>query len=170
MGRLIDDMLEFSHLTRQDMAEGSLDMKELIEEVWQESLQVNPGRKMTLKIEQMPAAWGDRALIRQACGNLLKNAIKFTGEREAAVIEAGCYIQNIETVYYVRDNGIGFDMRDYDKLFSVYERLHSDNYEGRGMGLALVRRIIHRHGGQVWAEGKVGEGATFYFTLPVRTE
>ena len=167
MGRLLDDMLDFSHLTRQDVAKGSIDMQELIGEAWQKLLMSHPRREMTLKIGDMPAAWGDRPLIRQVYDNLLGNAVKFTQEREAPVIETGCYVQNFETVYYVRDNGVGFDMRFYDKLFGVYQHLHAADYEGRGIGLALVRRIIHRHGGQVWAEGKVGEGATFYFTLPV---
>jgi light-regulated signal transduction histidine kinase (bacteriophytochrome) len=112
-------------------------------------------------------AWGDRTLIRQVYGNLLGNAVKFTQGRNPAVIEAGSCTQESETVYYVRGNGIGLDMRFYGKLFGAFQRLHSDaEYKGTGIGLALVKRIINRHGGRVWAEGKVDEGATFYFTLP----
>ncbi len=167
MGQLIDDLLAFSRLGSQAVDKGSLDMEELIQEVWQELVMINPGREMTLKIGQMPAACGDKTLIRQVYGNLLGNAVKFTQGRDAAVIEAGSCIQDGETVYYVRDNGVGFDMRFYDKLFGVFQRLHSDEeYKGTGIGLALVKRIINRHGGRVWAEGEVDKGATFYFSLP----
>ena len=167
MNRLIDDLLAFSRLGSQDMAKGSLDMEELIGEVWQELVTIHPGRDMILKIDPIPTALGDRTLIRQVYGNLLGNAAKFTRERGAAVVEAGSCIRDGETVYYVRDNGVGFDMKFYDKLFGVFQRLHSDaEYKGTGIGLALVKRIINRHGGRIWAEGKVDEGATFYFTLP----
>ena len=170
MGRLIEDLLAFSRLGGQSVAKSSLDMEELIGEVWQELLSINPGREMTLKIGPMQAAWGDKALIRQVYGNLLGNAAKFTQGRNPAVIEAGSYEKDHEThktVYYVRDNGVGFDMRFYEKLFGVFKRLHSqEEYEGTGIGLALVKRIINRHGGRVWAEGEVDKGATFHFTLP----
>ena len=167
MGRLIDDLLAFSRLGTQAVAKRSTDMEELVGEVWQELVTIHPGREMTLKSGPMPAAWGDRALLRQVYGNLLGNAAKFTRKRDAAVIEAGSCIRDNETVYYVRDNGIGFDMKFYDKLFGVFQRLHGDEeYKGTGIGLALVKRIINRHGGRVWAEGEVDKGATFYFTLP----
>jgi PAS domain S-box-containing protein len=171
MGQLIDDLLAFSRLGSQTVAKGSLDMEELIGEVWQELRDINPGREMSLKIGPMPAAWGDKALIRQVYGNLLGNTVKFTQGRNPAVIEAGTCTQDGETVYYVRDNGVGFDMRFYDRLFGVFQRLHSDEkYEGTGIGLALVKRIVIRHGGRIWAEGEEDKGATFYFTLPTQQE
>jgi light-regulated signal transduction histidine kinase (bacteriophytochrome) len=169
MGQLIDDLLAFSRLGSQDVVKLSLDMEELIGEVWQELRNINPCREMTLKICKMPAVCGDSALIRQVYSNLLGNAVKFTQGENMAMIEAGSCTQDGESVYYIRDNGVGFDMRFYDKLFGVFQRLHSDaEYKGTGIGLALVKRIINRHGGRVWAEGKVDEGATFYFTLPTR--
>ncbi len=171
MGRLIEDLLAFSRLGGQFVAKSTLDMEELISEVWQELLSINPGREMTLKISPMPAAWGDKTLIRQVYGNLLGNAVKFTQGREATMIEAGTLTRDGETVYYVRDNGVGFDMRFYDKLFGVFQRLHQDEeYKGTGIGLALVKRIVERHCGRIWAEGEVDKGATFYFTLPTSQE
>jgi hypothetical protein len=171
MGQLIEDLLDFSRLVGQAVAKKSLDMEELIGEVWRELLNINPGREMALKINPMPQACGDRALIRQVYGNLLGNAAKFTRGRTLAVIEAGSCSRDNETVYYVRDNGVGFDMKYYNKLFVVFQRLHSDEaYKGTGIGLAMVQRIINRHGGRVWAEGDVDKGATFYFTLPIRKE
>ena len=167
MGKLIDDLLAFSRLGRQELAKVDLDMAALIRDAWQELVTIHPDRVMTLKVEPMPAASGDPTLIRQVCGNLLGNAVKFTQGRSPAVIEAGCVIKGNETVCYIRDNGIGFDMKYHDKLFGVFQRLHGDQeYEGTGIGLAIVQRIINRHGGRIWAEGKADEGATFFFTLP----
>ena len=167
MGRLIDDLLAFSRLGGQAVTKNRLDMEELIREVWQELLAIHTDREMILKMGPMPAPLGDRTLIRQVYVNLLGNAVKFTQKREAARIEVGSCIKDNETAYYVRDNGVGFDMKYYDKLFGVFQRLHSDEeYKGTGIGLALIKRIINRHGGRVWAEGQVDEGATFFFTLP----
>ena len=124
---------------------------------------------MKLTVQSMPPGYGDRMLIKQVYFNLLSNAVKFTKFQDAARIEVGGYTEGNEHVYYVRDNGTGFDMAYYDKLFGVFQRLHKpDDFEGTGVGLATVQRIIHRHEGRVWAEGKVDMGATFYFTLPVR--
>jgi signal transduction histidine kinase len=167
MGRLIDDLLAFSRLGGQAVTKKSLDMEGLIREVWQELLAVHTNREMILKMDPMPVPLGDRTLIRQVYVNLLDNAVKFTQKRDVARIEAGSRIKDDETAYYVRDNGVGFDMKYYDKLFGVFQRLHSDEeYKGTGIGLALIKRIINRHGGRVWAEGRVDEGATFFFTLP----
>jgi signal transduction histidine kinase len=171
MGRLIDDLLDFSRLSRQEMTKANIDMEELIRDSWKELVTINPDRAMTLKMEPMPVALGDQALIRHVYSNLVGNAVKFTRTREAAVIEAGSMIKGNETVYYIRDNGIGFDMKYCDKLFGVFQRLHTqEEYEGSGAGLAIVTRIVHRHGGRLWAEGEVDKGATFYFTLPTRPE
>ncbi|MDQ5986581.1 MAG: Adaptive-response sensory-kinase SasA [Syntrophus sp. SKADARSKE-3] len=167
MGELIDDLLTFSRLGRQEVTKLNLNVDELIHEIWGELVTIDSGRAMTLKMEPMPVLLGDRALIRQVYVNLLGNAAKFARGRNPTVIEVGSCIKNGEPVYYVRDNGIGFNMKYYDKLFGVFQRLHSDaEYEGTGIGLALVQRIIHRHGGRVWAEGEVNKGATFYFALP----
>ena len=169
MDRLIDDLLAFSRQGRQSMNLGPLDMRLLLWETWQELRSANRERTMTLNIESVPSGWGDKALLKQVFMNLLTNAVKFTRNREDGRIDAGGYEQGGEIVYYVKDNGVGFDMRFQEKLFGVFQRLHSSSeYEGTGIGLALVQRIVHRHGGRVWAEGKVNEGATFYFTLPYR--
>ena len=167
MGQLIDDLLAFSRLGRAAISPSHLDMGELASEVWDELCGINPGRCLELRRGPLPAVFGDRALIRQVLANLLSNAVKFTRTRAAAVIEIGGSRNGSEVRYYVKDNGTGFDMRFYDKLFTVFQRLHSEEeFEGTGVGLAIVQRIIHRHGGRVWAEGEVDRGASFYFCLP----
>jgi PAS domain S-box-containing protein len=166
MGQLIDDLLAFSRSGRQAITPAALDMERLAGEIWQEQCAANPGRRMQFRNGTLPGACGDRTLIRQVLVNLLANAVKFTAGREEAVVEIGGYRQEGEIVYYVRDNGIGFDMAYHDRLFEVFQRLHDDSYEGTGVGLAIVRQIVTRHGGRVWGEGREGEGATFYFTLP----
>jgi len=128
---------------------------------------INPGRKFKFIAEKLPRAYGDASLMHQVLMNLLSNAIKFSLKRDVAIIKVGGFEGKDENTYYVKDNGVGFDMRYADKLFGVFQRLHSaDEYEGTGIGLAIVERIITRHDGRVWAEGKLDEGATFYFTLP----
>jgi light-regulated signal transduction histidine kinase (bacteriophytochrome) len=169
MGRLIDDLLAFSRLGKQEMSKTRLDMEELINDVWQNLLTVNTGRNMTLHIREVRPGMGDRTLLREVFSNLLGNAVKFTRNRETTRIEVGSSVKDHEheTVYYVRDNGVGFDMKYHDRLFGVFQRLHSaTEFEGTGIGLALVQRVIHRHGGRIWAESKPDEGACFYFTLP----
>ncbi|MFA5181640.1 MAG: PAS domain-containing protein [Syntrophales bacterium] len=167
MGQLIDDLLTFSRFGRVTMSPVPLDMENLAGEVWDELCGINPERSLNLRRGSLPPVFGDRSLIRQVFANLLSNAIKFTRNKEAPVIEIGSSRKEDGTCYYVKDNGAGFDMRFYDKLFTVFQRLHGDNeFEGTGVGLAIVHRIIHRHGGRVWAEAEVDRGASFYFCLP----
>jgi len=169
MGQLIDDLLSFSRLGRLEINMTRLDMEGLVQDVWKELQIINPDRKIDLKAKDFPTVQGDRALIKLVYSNLLSNAVKYTKFRGQACIETGGYTEGDENIYYVKDNGVGFDMEYYDKLFGVFQRLHSaDDYEGTGVGLAIVQRIIHRHGGRVWAEGQVDDGAVFYFSLPVK--
>ncbi len=167
MGELIDDLLTLSRLGRKQLSMATIDMGALIQDVWKELQADTPGRNINLTIKSMPSGYGDRTLIKQVYINLLSNAVKFTKLRDPALIEVGGYIEANDDVYYVKDNGVGFNMTYYDKLFGVFQRLHrADEFEGTGIGLATVQRIIRRHGGKVWAEGREGEGATFYFSLP----
>jgi len=167
MGRLIDDILAFSRLGRQALAFSVINMSKLVNQIWEELLVANPDRRISLQINTLPTAFGDTALIRQVLVNLLSNAVKFTRRQETPLIEISGEIEDAEIVYFVRDNGAGFDMNYAGKLFGVFQRLHSqEEYEGTGAGLAIVQRIISRHNGRVWAEGAVDQGATFYFTLP----
>jgi two-component system sensor kinase len=167
MGRLIDDLLAFSRLGRQEMRPAEIKMSELAAAVCAELTATAPERKLQLNLQPLPPARGDQSMIRQVFVNLLSNAIKFTGPKDVAVIEVGAAEEENHNVYYVKDNGVGFEMKYADKLFGVFERLHGDDeFAGTGVGLAFVQRILRRHGGRVWAEGKVGEGATVYFTLP----
>ena len=166
MGQLINDLLAFSRLGRQEIVPSTLDMGGLLNEAWKELQMIHPERKMILDAQEMPPACGDKTLIKQVLLNLLSNAIKFTKYRECAKIEAGGYVNGKEHVYYITDNGVGFDMTYHDKMFGVFQRLHSsDKFEGTGVGLAIVQRIIHRHGGRAWAEGRPNRGASFYFSL-----
>jgi PAS domain S-box-containing protein len=167
MGQLIDDLLEFSKLNRQQMAHNRVDMDLLISSVADDLREVHPEREYSLVLGKLTAASGDRSMIRQVLINLLSNAIKFTQNNAEARIEVGSHSEGAENVYYVRDNGAGFDMQYIEKLFGVFQRLHSTKeFEGNGVGLALTQRIVQRHGGRIWAEGEVNVGATFYFTLP----
>jgi len=166
MGQLIEDLLAFSRLGRKEINISILDMDGLVGDVWAELQVINPDRNITLKMDSIPPCQGDRTLIKQVLTNLLSNAIKFTKNREKAVVEVNGYEQGGENVYSVKDNGVGFDMAYYDKLFGVFQRLHSaEEFDGTGVGLAIVQRIIHRHGGRVWAEAEVDKGACIYFTL-----
>ena len=167
MGQLINDLLALSRLKRQEYSVTPINMGELSKTVLAELKMINPGRKLKFIAEELPLTQGDASLMHQVFMNLLSNAIKFSRKRDVAIIEVGGFEGKEENTYYVKDNGVGFDIQDADKLFGVFQRLHSaDEYEGTGIGLAIVQRIITRHGGRVWAEGKVDEGATFYFTLP----
>jgi signal transduction histidine kinase len=169
MGQLIDDLLAFSRLGRTDLTTGPVDMKELAQIVADEVKRADTGRNgsLEIRIDPLPPARGDRGLLRQVMSNLLQNAAKFTRGKTNAQIEVGSRPDGGQTVYYVKDNGAGFDGRYADKLFGVFQRLHStEEFDGTGVGLAIVKRIVQRHGGRAWAEGQVGQGATFYFTLP----
>jgi PAS domain S-box-containing protein len=167
MGQLIDDILKFSRTSRLEMTYAEIDMEGLARAVVEE-LQPTDG-KLQVEIEPIPPTTGDRSMMHQVFVNLLSNAIKFSRAKENAKIEVGGLIEGDEAVFYVKDNGVGFDMQYADKLFGVFQRLHSVNeFEGTGIGLAIVKRIITRHGGRVWAEGKLNEGATIYFALPVK--
>jgi PAS domain S-box-containing protein len=167
MGRLIDDLLAFSRMGRRQMRSTEIDMTALAGTVFEEHASQASNRKVRLTMTSLLPAHGDASMIRQVLVNLLSNAIKYSQPREVAEIELGSRLEGNECIYWVKDNGVGFDPRYADKLFGVFQRLHSDEeFEGTGVGLALVQRIIHRHGGRVWAEGKVNEGASFYFTLP----
>jgi light-regulated signal transduction histidine kinase (bacteriophytochrome) len=169
LGQLIDDLLAFSRLGRQTVSATQVDMKAMAAAVCEDLVAASPGPHPSFAIGSMPGAWCDRALIRQVWVNLLANAVKFSGKRQNPAIEAGGHTEGTQNIYYVRDNGAGFDMRYYKKLFGVFERLHSGaEFPGTGVGLAIVQRIVTRHGGRAWAEGKVGEGATFYFALPAQ--
>ena len=167
MGKLIDDLLAFSRLSRKEIQPAQVDMKSLVLSVFGE-LTTEPAReRIDFKIGKLPMANGDLALLHQVWVNLLSNAIKFTSKRERAVIEVGSKRSDDQAVYYVHDNGAGFDIQYVDKMFGVFQRLHSeDEFEGTGVGLAIVQRIVQRHGGRVWAEGEVDKGATLYFSLP----
>ena len=167
MGRLIDDLLTFSRLGRQKLDSAIIDMRTMAQSVFDELAAAEPERKVRFTLHPIPAARGTAAMIRQVWVNLLSNAVKFTKEREAGEIEVGAREDSAGgTIYYVKDNGAGFDMRYADKLFGVFQRLHSaGEFPGTGVGLALVQRIVQRHGGRVWAEAEVNRGATFSFTL-----
>jgi PAS domain S-box-containing protein len=167
MSQLIDDLLAFSRLGRQGINPSPFDMVELAKTVFEELRSITPDRTFRFTVDHLPPAQGDPAMIRQVLVNLLSNAIKFTRSAETAVIEMDGRVEENENIYSVKDNGVGFDMEHHDKLFDVFQRLHPpEEFEGTGVGLATVQRIIHRHGGRVWAEGVVNKGATFYFTLP----
>jgi len=166
MGLLIDNLLTFSRLSRQPLNRQRVDTGELVKNVLQDLAPQNEGRPIDIQTATLPDCWGDPALLRQVWINLLSNAIKCTQGREAAIVEIGCASDGGEDVYFVRDNGAGFDMRYAHKLFGVFQRLHlAERFEGTGVGLAIVERIVSRHAGRVWAEAEEDRGATFRFTL-----
>ena len=168
MGQLINDLLALSQLSRQEMKTADIDMSELARSVCNE-LKNEPfrDRAIEVSVKPLPAARADYTLTRQIFINLISNAMKFTSRKDKAFIEVGGYDKGQERVYYVKDNGAGFEMQYVDKLFGVFQRLHGhDEFSGTGIGLAIVGNAVRRHGGTVWAEGEVDKGATFYFTLP----
>ncbi|TGN03133.1 sensor histidine kinase [Leptospira dzoumogneensis] len=167
MGQLVDDLLEFSRLGRTELAEREISMKELAVTVYKELINLESGREIRFEIQDIPNVRADQPAVRQLWVNLISNAIKYTKKTGSPLIQIGFTESKEGTVFYVKDNGAGFNMQYYNKLFGVFQRLHSNaDFEGTGVGLAIVKRIASRHGGNVWAESKEGEGATFYFTLP----
>lgn len=171
MGQLIDDLLTFSRLGRTNMQISKIDMKKMVESIYYEVTNEESRRRIDISIGNICSIVADTNLIRQVWINLLSNAVKFSSKREKADIKVSCINEYDKCVYCVKDNGAGFDMHYANKLFAVFQRLHSaKEYEGTGVGLAIVQRIVHRHGGQVWAEGEVDNGASFYFSLPENKE
>jgi signal transduction histidine kinase len=168
MGNLIDDLLAFSRIGRTETRTTAVDLQQLVSDVASEIKAQAPSQDIRWNVGRLPVCYGDRALLRVALVNLLSNAVKFSSTRSVANVEIGCMDGHGDhSEIFVRDNGVGFDMRYVDKLFGVFQRLHrADEFEGTGIGLATVQRIVHRHGGTVRAEGAKGKGATFYFTVP----
>jgi light-regulated signal transduction histidine kinase (bacteriophytochrome) len=168
MGNLIDDLLAFSRIGRAETQKTLVNLAQLVREALTEVREDTEGRNIAWKIGTLPDFYGDRSMLRLVLVNLISNAIKFTRTRTQAEIEIGSANGNgDELIVFIRDNGVGFDMKYVNKLFGVFQRLHQANeFEGTGIGLATVQRIIHRHGGKVWAEGVVDKGATFYFSAP----
>ena len=170
MSQLVEDLLVFSRFNRKPVAPVEIDMSELVKTVFRELLQGGTPCVPELRLSELPPGRGEPALIRQVWMNLFSNAIKYSSKRPGPVIEVGGYADERESVYYVRDNGAGFDMRQQHKLFGLFQRLHGTaEFPGTGVGLAIVERIVTRHGGRIWAEGRVNEGASFYFSLPARS-
>jgi light-regulated signal transduction histidine kinase (bacteriophytochrome) len=170
MGQLVDDLLNLSRVGRRELRWQIVGLSALVEEVRCELKPDMEGREIDWKISSLPFVECDPALMRQVLANLLSNAVKFTRPRERAVIEIGTTTQEGQAVIFVRDNGVGFSMKYADKLFGVFQRLHrAEDFEGTGVGLATVQRIIQKHGGQVWAEAELDKGATFCFSLGVPT-
>ena len=166
MGQLIDDLLSFSHIGRKDLVKMYTPMYDMVTNICSELKNEQGVRNIEFDIRQILPAQADSIAIKQVWLNLISNAIKYSRLKEKTLIEIGSEINGDEIVYYIKDNGAGFDKRYANKLFNIFQRLHSDEeFEGTGIGLAIVKRIIFKHGGRIWADGKVNEGAIFYFTL-----
>ena len=167
MGQLIDDLLAFSKLGRKEVTLSEINMTALVKLVKEELLFEDGENIPEINVNVLPPAKGDQSLIKQVWINLISNAIKYSKYKPKTYIEIGAYEKDNLVVYYIKDNGAGFDMQYYDKLFGVFQRLHSqEEFEGTGIGLAIVQKIVNRHNGTVWAESKLNEGACFYFSLP----
>jgi light-regulated signal transduction histidine kinase (bacteriophytochrome) len=172
MGSLIDDLLSFSKIGRAETSKTMVNLEQLVQEALIEVRRDTGDRHINWKVGKFAAVYGDRAMLRLGLVNLISNAVKFTRTRSPAEIEIGSTNKGPDqVVVFIRDNGVGFDMKYVNKLFGVFQRLHSSEaFEGTGIGLATVQRIAHRHGGRVWAEGVVDEGATIYFSLSNSSE
>jgi light-regulated signal transduction histidine kinase (bacteriophytochrome) len=167
MSSLIDDLLSFSKMARLEVVNEAIDMKGLAEKCMAEFLQTEEQIKYSVSILCMPTCEGDSKMLKQVWYNLISNAIKYSSKKPNAQIEAGAIDNDEAYIYYVRDNGAGFDMKYAKKLFGVFQRLHrQEEFEGTGLGLALAKRIVSKHGGEIWAESTLNEGATFYFSIP----
>ncbi len=167
MGILIDDLLAFSRMGRSEVKKSRIPLGHLVKGVLKDLQEETKDRDIAWKVGELPEAYCDSSMLRLVFVNLISNAAKFTRPRPKAVIEIGCIPEKDEFIFFVRDNGVGFDPKYQDKLFGVFQRLHhQDEFEGTGIGLANVRRLIHRHGGRTWADGEIERGATFYFSLP----
>jgi PAS domain S-box-containing protein len=171
MGQLIDDLLDFSRLGRKELEKSMVNMEALVTHVQQELVSQEKGRKIQFKINRLEGVNGDARMMRQVWINLISNAIKYSRMQEVATIEIGSSIHDNRVVYFIRDNGVGFDMKYADKLFGVFQRLHKvQEFEGTGVGLALAHRIVSRHGGKIWVEAGVNQGATFFFFIPTQNQ
>ncbi len=167
MGILIDDLLAFSRIGRSELKKSRINMGYLVQGILKDFEEETRDRDIGWKVGELPEVSCDGAMLRLVFVNLISNALKFTRPRSKAEIEIGCFSEKEEFVFFVRDNGVGFDPKYQDKLFGVFQRLHhQDEFEGTGIGLANVRRLIHRHGGRTWADSQIDKGATFYFSLP----
>jgi two-component system, sensor histidine kinase and response regulator len=170
MGQLIEDLLAFSRLSRQPIMREIVPLDRIVKRLVEEQRAKAPERNLDLRIAELGTCEGDPSLIEQVLVNLISNAFKFTRNRDPAVIEIGRKQEGAELIYFVRDNGAGFDMKYAGKLFGVFQRLHSTSqFEGTGVGLSIVQRIVNRHGGRIWAESEPDKGAAFFFTLPPET-
>ena len=167
MGILIDDLLAFSRIGRSEVKKSRVPFGHLVKGIFKDLQEETKDRDIAWKVGELPEVYCDGSMLRLVFVNLISNAVKFTRPRTQADIEIGCLPEKDEFVFFVRDNGVGFDPQYQDKLFGVFQRLHhQDEFEGTGIGLANVRRLIHRHGGRTWADGEIEKGATFYFSLP----
>jgi light-regulated signal transduction histidine kinase (bacteriophytochrome) len=170
MGRLIDDLLAFSRLGRKSLRVVDLDMTQMARSAFERLSGTMDDMKTEFRLTSLPNARGDRNLFEQVWVNLISNALKFSSKKASPIIEVGGIIEENEYLYFVRDNGAGFEPRYKDRLFGVFQRLHHESdFPGTGVGLALVHKIVTRHGGRIWANGKLDHGATFHFTIPKET-
>jgi light-regulated signal transduction histidine kinase (bacteriophytochrome) len=170
MGHLIDDLLAFSRLGRKDLSKVLISMNDIVAGTWEELYRMEKDRVIEFTLNHLPEIYAEKAMIKQVWVNLISNALKYSRIKEKAAIKVYCEEKDEMLIYCIKDNGTGFDMQYYDKLFGVFQRLHTqEEFEGTGVGLAIVQRIIEKHGGKIWADAKLNEGATFCFTLAKNT-